>query len=59
VKPRIKPLPRTGDANVYDVQIGGATWLRIMISGCMQAATGKHPLALLGEEISRLTAPSL
>jgi hypothetical protein len=56
MKPRIKPLPKTGDANVYDVQIGGATWFRITISGCLQAVSRKHPLALLGVEVRRLTA---
>jgi hypothetical protein len=57
VKPRIKPRPRTGDANSYDVWIGPKHH-RVMISGCMQAVTRKHPLALLADEVRRLTAPS-
>lgn len=51
MKPRIKPLPRTGDAARYQV-----TWLgrtrNVMVSGCEMAVTGKHPLKLLPMQIA-------
>jgi hypothetical protein len=60
MKPRIKPLPRTGDAERYLVD-GKPTY----VPGGLILWTGKHPLTLLGEQIEhqrqqvrRLTAPS-
>ena len=50
-KPRIHPLPKTGDANVYLVD-----GRRVVVSGCLQAVRQKHPLALLGEELAAQAA---
>lgn len=69
MKPRITPLPKTGDADSYWVEYDGHGE-RITISGCVQAVYRLHPLKLLYYEInrrfleirddivSRLTAPS-
>jgi hypothetical protein len=45
-KPRIKPLPNTGDAVRYLVN-GEPTY----ISGCLMSVTRKHPLTLLGKQL--------
>lgn len=46
MKPRIKPLLKTGDSTPYLVD-----GKRVVITGCMCAVTGKPPLALLADLI--------
>jgi hypothetical protein len=48
MKPRIKPLPRTGDATQYLVD--GKV---IVIPACLMAMTRKRPLQLLAEQLKK------
>jgi hypothetical protein len=54
MKPRIKPLRKTGDSTAFDVTVNGKT-KRVVITGCMQAAYADKTLfSLLALEIGRL-----
>jgi hypothetical protein len=48
MKPRIKPLPRTGDAERY--LVNGRL---VVIPSCLMAMTRKKPLQLLAEELKK------